>query len=339
MASAIDSQDLCAALATALSEHFGTERTVAALERRPYSYRTSYELEQLRVVLDDGTSLDLIFKNLGEDGLHEGARAAKPEFLRNPSREIEVYAQLLAPAQLGTPTYYGASADAERGRYWLFIEKVEGTELWQIGELEAWEATARWLARLHARFADAVRASEVPPDLVRYDADFYRRWPERARRFARERGLSADELRKLEQIADVHERLVERLVALPATFIHGEFYASNVLVARASGAAVDRVCPIDWEMAAVGPALFDLAALVTGWSDESRTAVALAYREAAPPALGQADDERAFLGTLDLCRLHLAIRWLGWAPDWTPPNEHRRDWLGEAERLAEEIDA
>ena len=30
------------------------------------------------------------------------------------------------------------------------------------------------------------------------------------------------------------------------------------------------------------------------------------------------------------CRLHLALQWLGWSPDWRPPPEHAHDWLGEA---------
>jgi aminoglycoside phosphotransferase (APT) family kinase protein len=335
----IDSEELGVALTAALSRQLGADRAIVELERRPYSYRTSYELEQVHVVLDDGTSLDLIFKNLGEDGLHEGAQAAKPDFLREPMREIETYARVLAPARLGTATYYGASVEPERGRYWLFVEKVAGVELWQVGELETWKETARWLARLHARLGDGVHAGaiELPPQLLLYDEAFYRCWPERARRFAVARDLTAGDVAKIESLAERYERVVQRLLALPVTFIHGEFYASNVLVAGAPDAAV-RVCPIDWEMAAVGPGLMDLAALVTGWSEESRGAVALAYREAAAPPLASAAED-AFFAALDLCRLHLAIRWLGWAPDWTPPEEHRQDWLGEAERLAEKIDA
>ena len=29
-------------------------------------------------------------------------------------------------------------------------------------------------------------------------------------------------------------------------------------------------------------------------------------------------------------RLHLAVQWLGWSRDWTPPREHATDWLGES---------
>jgi len=31
------------------------------------------------------------------------------------------------------------------------------------------------------------------------------------------------------------------------------------------------------------------------------------------------------------------MQWLGWSPDWSPPPEHRRNWLREALRLAEKL--
>jgi hypothetical protein len=30
----------------------------------------------------------------------------------------------------------------------------------------------------------------------------------------------------------------------------------------------------------------------------------------------------------------LALQWLGWAPDWQAPPEHRRDWFSEARAAA-----
>jgi thiamine kinase-like enzyme len=121
--------------------------------------------------------------------------------------------------------------------------------------------------------------------------------------------------------------VVERLIALPVTFIHGEFYASNVLV-ESNGRT--RICPIDWEMAGIGPSLIDLAALASGkWTDERRTELAAAYLDAAPSA--------EFLADLDCCLLHLAVQWLGWSADWQPPAEHAHDWAGEAVRLAEKL--
>ena len=46
-----------------------------------------------------------------------------------------------------------------------------------------------------------------------------------------------------------------------------------------------RICPVDWELAARGPGLLDLAALSAGrWSDDERDRLARAYFEAADGA-------------------------------------------------------
>jgi len=100
------------------------------------------------------------------------------------------------------------------------------------------------------------------------------------------------------------------------TFIHGELYASNVIVAG------DRVAVVDWEMAAVGPAVIDVAALATGWAAEKQDALIGAYGELDPADVAAA-------------RLHLALQWLGWRRGWQAPPEHRRDWLEEARAAAE----
>ena len=57
---------------------------------------------------------------------------AKPRFLHDPEREPAVYAKLLPQAPPGPPRCFGALA--EPGRHWLFLERVEGRELFQVGE-------------------------------------------------------------------------------------------------------------------------------------------------------------------------------------------------------------
>src|SRR5687767_2981730 len=137
-----------------LSEHFGAPCRITQLTRRSSEYHSSYPIEELNVGLADGTSLDLIFKNLSESALLRGAQAAKPQLIRNPRREIEIYRSILFPEKLGTPTFYGAQDDERNQEYWLFIEDVPGLELYQVGEISAWQEAARWLARMHSCFRD-----------------------------------------------------------------------------------------------------------------------------------------------------------------------------------------
>jgi hypothetical protein len=292
-------------LETWVSEQLGT--AVKVVGRRPYPYRTSFAIEELDVALEDGSSVPLLLKHLDRRSLDEHTRSAKPEQLHDPKREIEAY-RLLAREQLGAPRCYGAVLDGEHA--WLLIEKVAGLELWQIGEVEVWEAVARWLRRLHDRFAGRPPSS---PSLLRHDAAFYRLWAERARAHV---GAA------LEPVLEHHERVVERLVALPRSLIHGELYASNVIV-QLNGEV--RVAPVDWEMAAVGPGLVDLAALTTGWAEGERSLIVAGYGEVDPV-------------DLDCCRLQLALQWLGWSPDWRPPAEHAHDWLAEATEIAERLE-
>jgi len=306
---------------------------LSRLERRPYAYQTSFPLEELEVHRGDSTTLRLLFKDLSWQALPIQIRRAKPTFLHDPLREIVVYRDILDSGRLGTPVCYGTVTDAGTGRYWLFLEKVPGLELYQVGDLEIWQESARWLAGLHSCFGGRELQIELPAraHLLQHDGAYYRRWIRRAREFTRPGGkLSAG----LERLAERYDRVIERLLALPRTFIHGEFYASNVLIRPNGGPG--RVCPVDWEMAGFGPGLIDLAALVAGnWTEDRRAAIVQAYAaglEAGRPPPGE------LVTSLDYCRLHLAIQWLGWSPDWVPPPEHCHDWLGEALHLAEKLE-
>lgn len=292
---------------------------IVALRRRPYAYRTSFPLEQLDVRFADGDRCSLVLKDLDRNALDESAREAKPEFLHDPLREIVVYRDVLASMSVGTAKYYGSLVDGPRRRYLVFIEKVAGLELWQIGELETWEDVARWLAAFHDQ-APAIAS----PHLLSYDSAFFTGWVDRALAF-----VGSD---LLARVATKYDDVVATLLALPQRLLHGEFHASNILVAQDGDAP--RVCPIDWEMAGVGPALIDLAALTSGrWSEADRRRLEVAYATACSHPLPE--DELAV--GLACCRLHLALQWLGWSPTWTPPEEHRHDWLHEARDAAERL--
>jgi thiamine kinase-like enzyme len=337
-----NSDELCDALAAILARHRVPGLAIIALERRPSAYRSSFPLEEIQLALNNGSALDLIFKNLSRQSLHDTVRQAKPEFLDDPLREIETYQTLLAAHQpeLGTARCFGAVTDSSIERYWLFLEKVPGDELYMIGEFSTWESTARWLAGMHQKFASQIaNPASRSPHWLNHNADYYRTWMHRAQELCQQTPLSrpATVRRDIARIARQYDKVVERLTDLPVTFIHGEFYASNVLIERCDPGL--RVCPIDWEMAAVGPGLVDLAALVSGrWTDGQRTAMALAYFEALTDENVVAPRRpESFLAALDDCRLHLAVQWLGWSNQWSPPSDHAQDWLVEALHLAEKV--
>jgi aminoglycoside phosphotransferase len=298
-------------LRPAAQEKFGAG--VAGLTRTPSRYSTSFAIENCELTLTDGRVFPLVFKNLSPDALLPQARRARPSFVFAPEREIQVYRDLLAGAGLGTARLFAADDNPEFRRYWLFIERVDGVELYQVEDLEVWKRAARWLGELHRRIAPEA-TGDLAASLTRYDAEWYRLWMRRAAAFTVDPAI--------DRLVGCHGKVVEHLCALPPTVIHGDFYASNVL-----SAGEGRICPVDWERASVGPGLLDLASLITGWDEASAARIARAY------AGRFGVDHRS----LAMCRLHQCIQWLGWSPGWAPPAEHRHDWLNCALRLVGEL--
>ena len=311
-------------LMNALREQ-GDGQDVVGLSRRPYRYATSAPLEEIHVDVSDGAGMDLILKDLSRDRLIGDAGATKPEFLHQPDRELETYRGILAPAGIG-PRCVAAVSETDPARHWLLIEKVPGLELWQIGELSIWEEVARWLGAFHAAFSgrlDQVR--DANPHLLDFSANWFRSWRDRA--LERLADSSDPRASSLGGALERYDEVVDSLARLPRTFVHGELYPSNVLIVQGDPL---RICPVDWEMAAIGPGLVDLAALVGGWGEGERRRLVGAYLDGSDGAR----EPDAVEDDLARCRLHLALQWLGWSGDWRPPPEHAHDWLGEALGLA-----
>lgn len=309
-----------------------SDRGIVSLQRRPYRYTTSFRLEEVDVALDDGTQLTMILKDLSWDGLLEDARQSKPPFLYEPRREVETYRRLLGPNDIGVRCY--AAGDHSGSQPWLLLEKAPGVELWQVGELTTWQAVARWLAGFHLRFSGTVSAVRAcNPHLLSYGSTWFTSWADRAR-VALE---TSDDPRTPELLdaLDHYETVADALAALPVTFIHGEFYPSNVLV-HGEGDGL-RICPVDWEMAAIGPGLLDAAALAGGWRDAERASLVSAYRSGMVELGAPVRPIDDLLADVARCRLHFALQWLGWAAAWDAPPEHSQDWIGEAVMLAREL--
>jgi Ser/Thr protein kinase RdoA (MazF antagonist) len=262
------------------------------LVRRPWPYRASLPMEELHL-----RGRRLLLKDLSSPHT-----LVRPPLVPDPRREIAVYRDVLAPLAV-EGTAQVAAADETTAR-WLVLEFVDGTPLWQIGELESWRAAARWLARLHAL--------PVPADerLVRYDS-----------------AQLAERLRLTPASERFAERVAERLAALPARLIHGDFYPANILLDRKK-----RIRVVDWETCGVGPAVLDLAALVSGrWSEQERERITDAYLAACPAPLRPSHNDLLY------ARLLLAAQWVGWHRRRRPPREQRHNWHAELLELSERL--
>lgn len=260
-----------------------------AVRAEPHAYRTSHELVELDLELADGSVLPAVVK--------ETARRLprRPRFVQRPDREASVYARLLEPRRPWAPRFIAAVSTH------LVLERIDGHPLWQV-------ETAHVAAPLGAAVRAAHDALAPHVDslfLARPDHRYYDRWFRRA-------CAVAPRLRGLE---NAHAASVRLLLAERRIVIHGELYPSNVLVRG------EDLLFVDWEVAAAAPAVIDIAAATTGWSDDVTRAFLGSYGAVDPLGLAAA-------------RLHLALRWLGWSATWTPPREHARDWQQDAIELA-----
>ncbi len=309
--------------------------TIASLRRRPIHYASSFALEELHLCLDDGTAATLVFKDLTWERLLDSARKHKPWFLYEPRRSVDTHRRVLAPEGIG-PRCYAAIAEPERSRYWLFLEKVPGPRIGKLADFGVWEETARWLARLHARFAGRVgdvRAAN--PFLLDYGAELYLLW--RGRALHALGGSSDARAKPLARRLERYDDAAHTLGALPCTFVHGEFYPSNVLVDRTT--SEPRICPVDWEVAGTGPGLLDLAAFSGGkWDGSQREELLSIYRAALLDLDVDVASPEEMRVDFDRCRLQLAVQWLGWSMGYRAPPGRAHDWLGEALALARQLD-
>lgn len=335
---AADNEEILAVLEKGLSARLGGSLHILQFDRRQYEYWSSCSLEELNIQLDDGRRMTLLFKDFSPHILLEATRLARHQLLFDPAREICVYTKLLNRLSLRTAVCYAAKIDVQSNRYWIFLEKVAGRELYKIAELSVWEEAARWLACFHRLASEVSPSSEL--QLLDWDRNCYHQCLERARYFRGPKtNAKVERANGFDRIAAVYTDVIEHLLCRPKSVIHGEFYASNVLIEE-NGTGV-QVCPIDWETAGWGPALIDLAALVAGrWDEEQRSAMVRAYWSGLNDAQRNSwGTKRDFQRTLIGCRLHLAVQMLGRPPEWEPPAEHKQDWHSEATQLAMEFES
>jgi len=85
-----------------VAEAYGHQARVAATEQRRSTASSSYAADVVTVRLESGEELSLFRKDFG------GSRLPKDEPGRQRDRELYVYRELLAGANLGTARYYGS---------------------------------------------------------------------------------------------------------------------------------------------------------------------------------------------------------------------------------------
>lgn len=300
----------------------GRRARVASVACSPSPSATSYRAEVVSVLLADGVELRFFLKDYGS------SRRPRPAAARRRERELGIYRELLGDAEIGTARYCGAVWDDAAAVHWLLLEFVTGTALRHL-ELRYWLDAARWLGRMQGRFAASPALARLAPLLERHDARFFRGRAEGARRSVAR--CSPEHAPRLERVLERYERSIDLLASPEQTLVHGHYEAANVLVG--AGPRVARICPVDWELAALGSRFYDLASLCDGFRPPALHRIWDAYVEAAAEA-GLPTPERDRLRRLvDGFRLHRVVAWLAGAAEKRYPPSGVEGLLARGEAL------
>jgi hypothetical protein len=248
----------------------GESPAIISVQRKRSDYSSSYHSDIITVQFNTGEHLKLFLKNFAFSRfLKDGAKQRR-------DRERGVYQDLLAGTDLGAAKYYGSVWDESRGTYWLLLEFVNGVEA-RFCEVEYWIAAAGWLGRLQGYFRRHPEHLNACDFLIRHDADFFRLKAKLA--LSEVSPISIPLAGRLARLLDGYEWIVDVMASQPRTLAHGHFRPCNILVDV--NADPVRICPVDWEQAAIGSALYDLALISDGFEPSILDLFLDAYRQEA----------------------------------------------------------
>ncbi len=284
-------------LASVFSGNGSEGAAVKLLDRQPFLYASTFPSEILTCRLEDGSERRLLCK-YGSRQRHD-----KEGHGGGPAYEATVYRQVLQPLRTSAPAFYGAHNNGKTGETWLFIEYLEGAT--RLDEAPSPELALGLAARWSGEFqAASQRLEEGALSVLNvYNRDYYVRWLRRTLQFIPE---PTGPLAWLAALCSSFEDALDELLAPPQTTIHGEYTVHNNLILG------DRVCPVDWESAAIAAGEIDLASLTEGWSAEVVRNCEWEYRKTRWPSGSPA----GFSRRLDLARVYWTMRWLGHKVEW-----------------------
>ncbi len=327
--------DLHEAATEAVGVLLGQRQRVTRVTSHLSAYSSSFRIDEVAVSLASGEVVHIVRKDLAWENMLSGARRIRGRHDHDPRLELEVYRRLLPLAPAGPPRLLAGDADGADGP-WLMLERIAGDQLRHVGAQSAWETAARWAGAFHSEFATTQRIGVAQAlGLPRWTKKRLQLTFVTAAREIPRRASTPVAAAAIRAIKRTHPRAVQRLAAQAPTLIHGQMYPSNVLVPRVGGAG--RAAVLDWETAAIGPGVMDLAALTEGsWTPEQRSALVSAYLRGRDGTVDPAVARRTAID-LACARLHLCLEMLAMPLEFEPPADHTADWLDIAVRLAGEV--
>jgi hypothetical protein len=272
---------------------------ITAIERKRSEFSSFYASDVITVRLTDGNHFKVFLKDFGTFD------HVKDTMKERREREIIVYRDILADAGLDTAKYYGSVCDETSGRFWLLLEFVEGLPVSHL-EFEDWVPAAGWLGRMYGYFSSHPQLWENCGALMQHDDQFFQSIAQQALRSVTE--FSCELGRRLDPIVGRYDKAVGVMTRQPRTLVHGTYRPAQIIIDKTQTPA--RICPVDFEKAAVGASLYDLTFLVDGFDPPRLKQLFDAYRAEAQRCGVSVPDDEQMKHIVDCFRLHRVMNWL-----------------------------
>jgi hypothetical protein len=293
---------------------------IAGIEQQRSKFSSFYAADVITVRLTAGQAFKVFLKNFGS--FHH----AKDTMQARREREVIVYRDVLAGAPLDTPKYYGSVWDESQDRFWLLLEFVEGLPMSHF-EFDDWLPPAGWLGRTYGYFTKYPERWQNCDALVQHDTAFFMTIAQEALRTVSE--YSAEMGSRLEPIVSRYDKAVAVMTAQPKTLVHGTYRPPQIIIDKSRTPA--RICPVDFEKAAVGASLYDLTFIADGFDTPRLHQLFEAYRAETDAAGVQVPDNAEMTCIVDCFRLHRVMNWLAVSMARKYDNETIYKLLGMAE--------
>lgn len=308
---------LAAAVRQMLTRRLGRPVRIRRIERAVSPFASQVPAETVTVCLEDGTTYRLFVKSPGDED-----RAHPDKQCRD--RELQVYRQLFAGRQLPVPRCLGGGWNESLGRHDLYLDYVNDWDL-RYQRLAYWDLAASHLGGLQRAFARERVELLRHQYLQRLDAAYFRAWAQRA---SESLGWCASaQARRYVPVLEAADQWGKLLADQPATLVHNDLSAKNVLVDRTGRRP--RVCIVDWELAGIGCGLLDLVHLSYGLDAGAAVRLRAGYLR----AVGGTDllpPGGALPAVLAACSIHETNVRLWLSQRWTLPERQVAEWVSDA---------
>lgn len=295
----VENDELDSWIQNVVAERVADANQISGIRRTRLPHIGSYECEQVTIELRDGARIALFLKDYAR------SRLSKDHPGRRRLRELRVYEELLSDVELGTPRFYGSMWDEGAGKYRILIESIDAEIVKNIDERNGIPAV-EWLARMQRYFLDRTEQLAECGFLIEHDMSYYDSRAASAYRDVWDGAPSC--AHTLRHALDCYRRNVDSMISQPRCLVHGGYIPWHIIVDR--HVEPPRVCVVDWELAARGGTLFDLATFIDDGAGPLRDKLCAAYRDAANsygvPVLPEAQMKH----TIECFRLHRVVDWL-----------------------------